>query len=121
MPSGKRFKLHHEFTYLWRYNGRPIKITVPAGFETDFASIPRILRLIIPKLGRHNKAAVIHDYIYQFHRVYIEPYVLLGFDRLMADQCFRDGMRDRGVSRWERELMFLAVRSFGWLAWVKRK
>ena len=38
---------------------------VCAGFETDFASIPRLLRIIISKLGRYNKAALLHDAIYQ--------------------------------------------------------
>ncbi len=63
LPSGKRFRLHHEFTYLWQWGLRSVRITVPAGAVTDFASIPRFARMLIPKLGRYNKAAVIHDYL----------------------------------------------------------
>ncbi len=112
MPSGKRFRLHYDFRYLWnRYN---IVICVKAGFETDFASIPRLARLIIPKLGRHNKPAVVHDAIYQGlvpgHR----------FTRAEADLCFLDGMEDFGVVKWKRTLMYWAVRIGGWMAWRKR-
>lgn len=111
MPSGKRFRLHYEFTYLWKYKDLTVKITVPAGFVTDLASIPRFARAIIPKLGKYNKAAVVHDYIYQYGH---------SISRKMADQCFRDGMIDLGVSKWKRVLMYWAVRIGGWVAWKDR-
>jgi hypothetical protein len=38
-------------------------ITVPVGYITDFASIPRILMSIFPVLGKAAKAAVVHDYL----------------------------------------------------------
>ena len=120
MPSGKRFKLHYDFTYLWKIDCPErtgmsfMSVRVAAGFETDFASIPRIFRIIIPKLGRWNKAAVLHDAIYQD--------VVPGrkFTRAEADQCFLDAMRDLGVAKWKRTLMYWAVRLGGWMAWRKR-
>lgn len=38
-------------------------IVVPPGFETDGASIPRILQGILPAWGRWSRAAIIHDYL----------------------------------------------------------
>ncbi len=117
MPGGKRFKLHHEFTYLWKREY--IEIHVSSGFVTDFASIPRICRLIIPKLGKYTKAAVIHDAIYQDDAFRVND-VRGRFTRADADLVFRDGMRDLGVVKWKRIAMWLAVRLFGWASWRKR-
>ena len=111
MESGKRFRLHHSFTYLWkRWN---IEIRISAGFITDFASIPRLLRLLIPKLGRYNKAAVIHDALYQ-------GTVRINVTRQEADIIFLDAMEDLGVAKWKRTLMYWAVRVGAGMAWRKR-
>ncbi len=117
MPSGKRFKLHCQFTYRWGKTA----ITIPSGFVTDFASIPRILRIIIPKLGRWNKAAVLHDYIYQNPESGLRFEVgYVRWSRKGADVVFRDAMEDLGVIKWKRNLMYWAVRIGGWMAWRKR-
>ncbi len=112
MPSGKTFKVAREFTYLWKRKGITVHIAV--GTLTDFASIPRLARLIIPKLGRHTKASVPHDAIYR------NELPLLLFTRADADLMFRDGMEDLGVVRWKRWVMWLAVRLAGWASWRKR-
>jgi hypothetical protein len=41
-----------------------IVITIPAGFVTDYASIPRGLWSFFPPHGQYSKAAIIHDYLY---------------------------------------------------------
>lgn len=38
-------------------------IVVPKGFETDFASTPRLLQSIFPATGAWTKAAVVHDFL----------------------------------------------------------
>jgi len=43
--------------------GRTV-IEVPAGFVTDFASIPQSLWNILPPHGRYSSPAVLHDYLY---------------------------------------------------------
>ncbi len=111
MPSGKRFRLHHEFTYRKKYGGGTAIISIPTGFETDFASIPRFARILIPKLGRYNKAAVIHDWMYQSGK---------GYRRKFVDQFFLEAMSDLGVAKWKRYVMYWAVRLGGWMAWKKR-
>ena len=114
---GNRFKLFHSFTYHWkRYN---IDIQVPKGFVTDFASIPRLLRIFIPKLGRYNKAAVLHDRAYQKHYVRLNKYDWFLFIRKDADLLFLDAMTDLGVKKWKRNIMYKFVRIFGFLSWRK--
>ena len=120
LPSGKTFKLHFSFVYLWKREH--IEIQVRAGFVTDFASIPRIVRIFISKLGRYNKAAVIHDAMYQ------DNYETLNtctrhcpFTRKDADLIFLDAMKDGGTKKWKATAMYLAVRAFAWLAWRKRE
>ena len=40
-------------------------VTVPPGFRTDFASVPRPFWFWIAPWGRHGRAAIIHDFLYQ--------------------------------------------------------
>ena len=113
MPSGKWFRLFKEFTFMDGETRRGIHVA--AGFVTDFASIPRFARMVIPKLGRYNKAAVIHDAMYQRSTNLPIP------NRRTADEVFLAGMVALGVAPWKRRLMYWAVRLGGWAAWKKRR
>lgn len=87
----------------------PRGFAVPAGFVTDFASIPRGLWSLFPPTGEYAAAAVAHDYLYQ-HGIGL---------RLWADKLFLDRMEALGVKRWKRELMYRAVRLFGGVVWKR--
>ena len=115
MPSGKRFRLYNQFTY--HVAKAKVDLVVPVGFETDFASIPRFARLLIPKLGRYNKAAVLHDWLY---RELASRFIPSSNPRKLADMIFLDAMIDLGVKPWKRTLMYWAVRIGGWASWRKR-
>lgn len=91
------------------YLGRTDRWVVPAGFETDFASVPRIFWTLIPRHGRYTKAAVIHDFLYL-----AQPG---GITRKDADGVFRRIMREEGVSWVKRWTMYSAVRAGGFFAW----
>lgn len=80
---------------------------VPRGFETDFASIPRALRWLIPTVGRYNLAALIHDYLYD-NRIKSRQY---------ADRVFLYVMIKSGVTRVKAYTMYYAVRLFGTSHW----
>lgn len=84
-------------------------INVPAGFETDYASVPRIPLAYMLFGGVAKKAAVVHDYLYSTK--------MLGRD--MADAVFLDAMEASGVAWWRRRLMYRAVRVFGWTIYNK--
>ncbi len=91
---------------------RPIvvSIEIPEGFETDFASIPRILWPLFPPDGPWLEASIVHDYCYREQ---------VPFSRFFADALFRELMARYGVPRWRRVLFYYAVRLCGWLWWRK--
>jgi len=78
---------------------------IPVGFKTDFASIPRAARWLIPVNGKHRLAALVHDYRYQKAAI----------PRLGADLMFLAMMKEAGVGYVKRYAMYYAVRAFGWL------
>jgi len=86
-------------------------ITVPKGFITDFASVPKIFWPILPPVGKHGKAAVIHDYCY----------ATACYSKAMSDKIFLEGMEVLEVEKWKRETMYHAVVWFGWFAWYKHR
>ena len=88
-----------------------LKVTVPKGSKTDFASIPRIFWPILPPAGRYSKAAVVHDYCYR-HGL---------FTREISDLIFLHAMEELDVAKWKRFVMFWAVRLFGKHSYRKRR
>lgn len=84
-------------------NGGGIRVSVPAGFQTDFASVPRALWPIFPPQGPWCEAAVVHDYLYGSCRC----------SRFLADSLFREAMYRLGVPVWRRVAAYYAVRWFG--------
>jgi hypothetical protein len=77
---------------------------IPAGTRTDFASIPRpIWSVFLPSDPEYCAEALIHDVFYAGNI----------FPRKLCDKIFLQAMRDVGVSRWKRSIMYSAVRVFG--------
>lgn len=82
-------------------------LIVPPGFQTDFASVPFGFRWLVPVVGRHGKAAVLHDWLYASK---IMP-------RREADRVFLEAMMILEVRPWRRLLAYWSVRLFGKRAW----
>lgn len=108
--KGATFELTEDLHYYSAtYRG---VFVVPAGFTTDFASIPRFAQSIFPKSGQYNRAAVVHDAGYTGNlrtltgqRVHlIKP---------LTDKLFYEAMRADGVGRLAAKLMYLAVKIGG--------
>lgn len=85
---------------------------VPAGFETDFASIPRGLWNVLPKRGKHDAPAVLHDAAYR-GALLTGGGLRVRLVRALADDLFLEAMRARGVNRVSRRLMYWAVTWWG--------
>ena len=81
-------------------------VTVPKGFKTDYASVPRIFRNIINSSGKHGRAAVVHDWLYSSK-------CTLDVTREEADKIFLEIMKECGVSYIKRQFMYRMVRMFG--------
>jgi len=89
------------------------RITVPEGFVSDGASIPKFFYSFIGGrwTGRYVKAAVLHDWLY-----HSQP-----CKRKKADQVFIETMNILGVGWLRRGTMYNAVRAFGFIPWNKVK
>lgn len=74
------------------------EIIVPEDFETDFATIPRPFRWLLPKMGRYSWAAVVHDYLLKE-----------GFDRDFARLIFKLCLDALEVKRWRKSLLVFGV------------
>ena len=84
-------------------------ITVPAGFETDFASIPRTVRRRFPQWEGWTGAAIVHDWLYR-----TQP---PGVDRRKADDVMLELMLADQVVYGDARGIHWAVRGFGDAAW----
>ena len=101
--SGGRFTLLEPFRASLLVDGRIEDIQVPAGFSTDFASIPRPLWAWAAPHGKHSLAAVVHDYLYLEQR----------FSRRVNDAIFYRMLRALGVRPTKAWAMWAAVRIGG--------
>lgn len=88
-------------------------VEVPKGFETDFASVPRVPIFFTLFGGRAHREAVLHDYLY---RIDAKPTV----ERRQADEVFLEAMRERGKGWAVRYAMWAGVRLGGWTAYHKK-
>lgn len=90
------------------YKGAERTFTITSGFLTDFASVPRILRSLVPT---HTRAAVLHDWLYATAKT----------TRKDADGLFLRAMREAGINKVKRFAMYAAVRVFGFAAWNRHR
>jgi hypothetical protein len=84
-------------------------LIIPAGYITDFASVPRIFRGIVQPGGNHNLATLIHDWLYDTQ---------LG-TRKQADEEMLHWLMKAGCSKAKAYTMYLAVRIGGRSWWKK--
>ena len=97
-------------------------LIAPKGYKFDLASVPRPLWAVIAPFELSTLAPLFHDLIYEFKGrmpapAYINPYPFRRFVQKDADDLFLRLMVAEGVSRWQRNAAYVAVRSFGWTYW----
>ncbi|MFA5377511.1 MAG: DUF1353 domain-containing protein [Dehalococcoidia bacterium] len=90
------------------------KITVPNGFQTDFASVPRVPIAYMFFGNKAHRESVIHDFLYRADSV---PLV----SRELADNIFFEAMECRGKGCGVRYPMWWGVRLGGWTAYHKKR
>lgn len=87
------------------YVGSEDVITIPAGFRTDLASVPRIFWALLPPNGVYENAAVVHDAYCV--RLAAGDSPISSHD---VDGLFRRVMREAGVGLITRWVMWTGVR-----------
>ena len=86
------------------YRGRDERFVVPAGFRTDFATVPRLVVWLVPRFGAYTLAAILHDWLCSDG---IRSGAVTSRE---ADGIFRRVMRESGVPVLRRWLMWAGVR-----------
>jgi len=94
--------------------------TVTAGFEFDWASVPRLFWRIFPPAGDgHNPygiAAMWHDWIYEHQAINGIP-----CSRLDADNLFKEIMEQLEVHKLVIHTLYRCVRIGGWVGWNRNE
>lgn len=87
-------------------------ITVPAGFVTDLASIPRVLRNLpwLDPNGLSRRPAVLHDYLYGSNPGRV-------FGKQFADSLLASALVSEGASQTVAQTFYYAVHWFGASSW----
>ena len=120
-------------------------VNVPPRFRTDFASVPRPFWAIVSPWGRHGRAAIVHDFLYQLGGVTdVAAQSMRRPTKWEADRIFRQAMRvlDEvilgrspfwsrfpravvrariGVAGMRRWIMWAAVAAFGFRAYQRQQ
>lgn len=97
-----------------------VGVSIAPGFETDLASVPRLVWLLIPRDDKNIvEAAVFHDWLYATHGevgvALYQPGVWL--TRRQCDRLLSDAMIVAGAPWWKRHVVYWAVRLGGWKPW----
>ncbi|WP_157830409.1 DUF1353 domain-containing protein, partial [Siphonobacter sp. SORGH_AS_0500] len=90
--------------------------TIPAGFKTDFSSVPRPIWPIIPPHGLATIPSIKHDYLYDFQIG--EKEIGRKRARQEADQAFLRDLIEEGMKPAQARLMYGMVRLFGRPFWI---
>jgi len=110
---------------LWRleaaytYHDGATAITVPAGFEFDLSTIPRLFWPLIAPFELSIVAPLLHDFLYRHGGKPPAGSVSppRTYDRAEVDRMFREIMEAESVPAWRRALAYAAVRMFGRDEW----
>jgi hypothetical protein len=79
--------------------------TIPKSFETDLASIPRVLwPILAPQYAGFVSPAILHDYLYRCNN---------NITRQFADEVLYSALITEDVTAFTASKFFLAVRLFG--------
>lgn len=102
-------KPFHDYDYrtceLMRVKVDGNKINIPKNFETDLASIPRMLwPIFAPQYSGFVAPAILHDYLYRCHS---------GVTRKFADEVLYSALISENVTPFTASKFYVGVRLFG--------
>lgn len=100
------------------YEGQDQRFTIPAGYVTDFATIPKFMRWLINPYGPYTRAAIVHDWLITEmarwtaeNRAHGDPDWQPPATSRDTDGIFRRIMREEGTPMPTRWVMWAAVRT----------
>ncbi len=105
--------LTEPLTWELGYQGSTLYVTVPAGFVTDLASIPRIFWSLLNGYAPETaKAAALHDWLRPTPEDIVAQ-VRPAWDVQSAAGEFYHALKAGSVPVWRRKVLYLAVVLFG--------
>ena len=126
--SEARYVVTRDYEVHYQIDGSNTKhsIIVPAGMWTDLASVGKIGRALIGRVGKHLEASIVHDWLYVAWQLY--PPFSTKFSakpparyRAFADNLFYHLLKASKGFYWiERAGMSRAVKTFGGGPFYKR-
>ena len=93
---------------LWRSLDGSGDVCVTRGFVNDLASLPWFSAMLLKTLGKHQRAAILHDWLYR-NKVKSKEW---------CDEQFNLAMKYDNVKRWRRVLIIAALKVGGHKAWL---
>lgn len=105
--DGKAFRLYFPWTRVFENDRVQWRMTLPAGFVTDFGSIPRAFRRLWTPTGPYMTDYLVHDGLYAGELV----------ARSEADYILLELLQDHGAWWADRNAQYSAVRMGGGLVW----
>lgn len=85
------WRVAQEFRYYIGSENSKRWITVPAGYLTDGATVPRALWSIIPPWGAYGQSAVVHDILCEYLSIMVSG-KMTPITRQRADEIFAEAM-----------------------------
>ena len=117
----ERFRVPRPIGY-WDARRGPLVVPAdPAAFASDLTSVPAALSWLVPTTGRHLPAALLHDGLTAGADGPPSYLAEAPVDRVAADRVFRSALRDLGVSRLRRGVMWAGVSVWSALAGPLRR
>ena len=111
LSDGRTWIILRPFGYDIGKVGSGNTVEVKIGFMTDFASIPRLFWIFLPRWGKYGNAAVVHDWLYWRQTR----------SRKESDRIMLEGMGVLRVPKWQKYPIYIAVRTMGCLAWKRNQ
>lgn len=113
-----RWKLLQPLVFTTRLGvAQEMRIVVPAGWDTDFASVPRLVLTFAIAGDTGHSGAVIHDWLYYQHLNRVPE--AKNVTRRFADDMLYWGARADGESWFNAFALWFGVRIGGWWHWYQ--
>lgn len=96
------------FTYYLDSLDSNLYVTVPRGFLTDGASVPRLFWKLIPPWGGYGQAAVLHDYLCEFAKI-TNGKVYFTISRVRCDNTFLQAIDVLSISNIKKRTLTVGV------------
>ena len=105
----------------WCYGTQQWRLTIPEGWKTDLASVPRPLSSSFNAFEFGVTGPLIHDFLYE-HGGRLPPGTCVPsrrFTRREADELLAELVRAERVPPWKQQLAYGVARLGGWTHWEK--